>query len=199
MKTLKESLLDNIETSMRKGDKMAKEEDLAIKELNSIYDRLQYFSSKHSAHSSCWEFNKVLSYKHRCTIHLSAARLAKYFGLPAKYIFIIVDCSNFKKVKWGVRICITSATKTRLDKSTHAQYVSYDTEKTLIAYDFNETNCTFDSSGYGNPKYSLAEFITKYVLPMFSDIDAFKENIINPLKDSDGEWYKSKFLPTISI
>ena len=44
MKTLKESLLDNIETSMRKGDKMAKEEDLAIKELNYIYDRLQDFS-----------------------------------------------------------------------------------------------------------------------------------------------------------
>lgn len=194
MKTLKESLLDNIETSMRKGDKMAKEEDLAIKELNYIYDKLQDFS-----HNSYWVFNKGLSSKYRCTIHLNAARLAKYLGLPAKHIFIMVDCSNFNKVKWGVSICITSATKPRLDKTTHVQYVNYNTQKTYIAYDFNETNCTFDSSGYGNPKYSPAEFITKYVLPMFSDIDAFKENIINPLKDSDGEWYKSKFLPTISI
>lgn len=195
MKTLKESLLDNIETSMRKGDKMAKEEDLAIKELNSIYDRLQDFTSSHSG----WDYNKTLSYKYRCTIHLNATRLAKYLGLPAKHIFIIVQCSDWKKVRWGVRICITSATKPRLDKSTHAQYVSYNTEKALIAYDFNETNCTFDSLGYGESQYAPAEFITKYVLPMFSDMNAFKENIINPLKNPDGEWYKSKFLPTISI
>ena len=199
MKTLKESLLDNIETSMRKGDKMAKEEDLAIKELNYIYDRLQDFSASSSTHSSYWYYNKTLSYKHRCTIHLNATRLAKYLGLPAKHIFIMVQCSNWKKVKWGVRICITSATKPRLDKSTHAQYVSYNTEKALIAYDFNETNCTFDSLGYGKSQYAPAEFITKYVLPMFSDMNAFKENIINPLKNSDDEWYKSKFLTTISI
>ena len=199
MKTLKESLLDNIETSMRKGDKMAKEENLAIKELNYIYDRLQDFSASSSAHSSYWYYNKVLSYKHRCTIHLNATRLAKYLGLPAKHIFILVDCSNYKKVKWGVRICITSATKPRLDKQTHAQYISYNTEKAKIVYDFNETNCAFDSSGFGESQYAPAEFITKYVLPMFSDMNAFKENIIDPLKNSDGEWYLSKFLPTINI
>ena len=141
----------------------------------------------------------MLSYKHRCTIHLNVARLAKYLGLPAKYIFIIVDCDNWKKVKWSVRICITSATKPRLDKQTHAQYISYNTEKAKIAYDFNETSCTFDSLGYGEPLYAPAEFITKYVVPMFSDMNAFKENIINPLKNSDGDWYKSKFLPTINI
>lgn len=199
MKTLKESLLDNIETSMRKGDKIAKEEDLAIKELNLIYDRLQDFSATKSVCPSCWEYTNSAAYKHRCSIHLNTPRLTKYFGLPAKYMFIIVHCSNWKKVKWSVRVCITSATKPRLDKITHAQYVSYNTEKSLIVYDFNETNCTFNDLGYGESQYAPAEFITKYVLPMFSDIDAFKENIINPLKDSDDKWYKSKYLPTINI
>lgn len=184
MKTLKESLLDDIDVTMKSGNKMMKEIALAEKELEYIQKRISDFN----ASTMQWYSGAKTEYKHRLTMRVDAKRLAKYFNLPAKNIFFMLAYDQYKS-KWHMRIILTSASKTQFDKRTQAESVSFGYMKATLGYEYND-------SGKEIPP---REFIMNYLYPMFENMQAFEHNIIEPLKNQDGGWLYSKWMPVQNI
>lgn len=183
MKTLKESLLDDIETTMKSGDKWMKKLKEAQSELKYISDCINNFDPK-SASPSKWYFWRG-DYRVRSTIFFKTSKLTKHFNLPGKHIFIAVIFNKFHHT-WDVNVIFSNAGKTTIDNRQH-QLERIGSIRGNVLYSFEEKNIPNDKAS----KFRVDEFIQTYVSPMFTDIESFKQYIVEP--------YEKEILPNTTI
>ena len=172
MKTLKESILDDIGTTMKKGDKWMKK--LAEVETNIKYisDCINDFDP-HSASPSKW-YLWSNDLRKRATIFFKTPKLTKYFNLPGKHIFVAVTFHKYSQ-EWNVSIIFSNASKTTLDhRQRHLECIG--SIQGSISYTFEEKNIPKDKAS----KFRMDEFIQTYVSPMFNDIESFEKYIVEP-------------------
>ena len=172
MKTLKESLLDDIETTMKGGDKwMKKLEEVQI-DLKYISNCINNFDPN-NATASQWYLWRG-DYTVRATIFFRTPKLTKYFNLPGKHIFIAVVFNKIHHT-WDVDILFSNANKTIIDNKLH-QLERIGSIKGSMLYRFDEKNIPIDKE----TKFRVDEFIRTYVSRMFNDSESFKQYIVEP-------------------
>jgi hypothetical protein len=172
MKTLKESLLDDVGTTMKKGDKWMKAlADINI-DIKYMHDRINDFDPN-SASGSKWYLWKGDSIT-RATIFFRTPKLTKYFNLPGKHIFITVTFNIYRHI-WECWVMFTNANRTIIDNKLQ-QLERVGNVKGSVLYKFEENGIPSDKAS----KFSVDKFIQKYVSPMFKDIESFEEYIVKP-------------------
>jgi hypothetical protein len=172
MRTLKESLLSNIDTTIAQGDKWDKKLTVAQSELKYISDCINNFEPNNSSASKWYLWNG--EYRTRATIFFKTSKLTKYFNLPGKHIFIqIIFDKNFHA--WDVNVIFSNANKTTIDNKQH-QLERIGNIQGDILYTFEEKNIPNDK----DTKFSVDEFIKTYVSHMFNDIESFKRYVVEP-------------------
>lgn len=172
MKTLKESLLDDIGTTLKNGNKMIKNFAAAEVDIKYIYDRINDFDS-HSASPSKWYICKDDNRTHT-TIFFKTPKLTKYFNLPGKHIFIQIIFDNYFKT-WGVNVIFSNANKTTIDNKRH-QMEHIGSIRGHVLHSFEEQGIPNNKAS----KFRIDEFIKTYVSPMFNSIESFKQYVVDP-------------------
>ena len=172
MKTLKESLLSDIDTTIAQGDKWDKKFAAAQSELKYISDCINNFEPN-NASASKWHFWKDEN-KTRTTIFFKTSKLTKYFNLPGKHIFIAVSFNKYYQ-EWVVDIIFSNASKTIIDNRQH-QLERIGNIQGDVSYRFEEKNIPNDKTS----KFRVDEFIQTYVSHMFNDIESFKQYVVEP-------------------
>ena len=172
MKTLYESILDDIDIQMKAGDRQAKNYEDVVSNLRYISNCINDFDP-HSVSASKWYFWKD-DYKKRSTIFFKTPKLTKYFNLPGKHIFIQIIFDNYFKT-WDVNVIFSNASKTIIDNRQH-QMERIGSIRGSISYKFEEKGTPNDKAS----KFRMDEFIQKYVSPMFNDIESFEKYIVEP-------------------
>lgn len=171
MKTLKESILDDIDIQMKAGDKYAKEYKVALSDIKSISNCINNFDPN-SASTKWYMWKNDL--RKRATIFFKTPKLTKYFNLPGKHIFVAVTFHKYSQ-EWNVSIIFTNANKTILDhRQNHLECIR--SIQGSVSYIFEEKNIPKDKAS----KFSMDEFIQKYVNHMFSDIESFEKYVVEP-------------------
>jgi hypothetical protein len=172
MKTLKESLLSDIDTTIAQGDKWGKTHAEVETDIKYISDRINDFDP-HSASASKWYLWRG-EYTMRATIFFRTSKLTKYFNLPGKHIFITVSFNTYHHV-WEVSVIFTNANKTVLDHKQH-NLERVGNIKGSIWYKFEEKGIPNGKIS----KFNVDEFIQTYVRHMFNDIESFEQYIVKP-------------------
>lgn len=172
MKTLKESLLSNIDTTIAQGDKWDKKFAAAQSELKYISDCINNFEPNNASGSKWYLWSD--EYRKRATIFFKTPKLTKYFNLPGKHIFIQIIFTKFSH-EWGVNIIFSNASKTTIDNKQR-QMERIGNIQGNVLYTFEEKGATNDNAS----KFRMDEFIKTYVSHMFNDIEAFKQYVVAP-------------------
>ena len=172
MKTLYESILDDIDVQMSKGDKIVKNFTAVQSDLKYIDDCINNFDPN-SARPSKWYLWRD-DYRVRSTIFFKTSKLTKHFNLPGKHIFIAVTFNKFHHT-WDVNVIFSNASKTTID-NRQRQLERIGSIQGSVSYNFEEKNIPTDKAS----KFRMDEFIQTYVSPMFNDFESFKQYIVEP-------------------
>ena len=188
MKTLKESLLGDLENNLKKGDKMVKEYDSAMNELKYIHKKLIDFSPNQNTSWYAGASGKLTGESYRWSMFITSPKLLKFFKLPGKNLFVSVILSNYVK-EWNLSITLTSASKPTFNNVY--QTMGINNIKKIIAYHLKDTTIKDVKSDY-----SPEEIITKYLAPMFESEENFIKYIVEPAINSTSQVVS---LPTLNI
>lgn len=172
MKTLKESLLSDIDTNLAQGDKWDKKFATAQSELKYISDCINNFEPNSASPSKWYLWSN--EYRKRATIFFKTPKLTKYFNLPGKHIFIQIIFDKYFH-SWGVNVIFSNASKTTIDNKNN-QMERVGSIRGNFLYTFKENGVPNDKAS----KFRMDEFIQTYVSPMFKDIESFKQYIVDP-------------------
>jgi hypothetical protein len=176
MKTLKESLLGNLEDNYLKGDKMLKEHESAINELKYIHKKLIDFSPNNIVPWYTGGSGKLAGEGYRLAMFVKSPKLLKFFKLQGKNIFFSVTLDYAMK-QWDLSIILTSASKPTINNRYQTMTTNHD--KKIICYHLKDSTIKDVKS-----EYSPEEIITKYLAPMFESEENFIEYIVKPSIDS---------------
>jgi hypothetical protein len=172
MKTLKESLLSDIDTNLAQGDKWDKKFAAAQSELKYISDCINDFDPNSASPSKWYLWSN--EYRKRATIFFKTPKLTKYFNLPGKHIFIQIIFDKYFH-SWGVNVIFSNASKTTIDNKNN-QMERVGSIRGNVLYTFKENGVPNDKAS----KFRMDEFIQTYVSPMFNSIESFKQYIVDP-------------------
>lgn len=174
MKTLKESLLDDIDKTMKAGDKMHKTYQLVENELKWVQEQICDFTS------TMYDFNWYKGGSGRMTGNIydwrmlvKTPRLSKFFNMKGKNLFFMVSLNSHGE--WHIGIVNTSASKPVIDKQYQTMRVNSD--KVSLHCTIKDT--TFVRNEHKS-KHSIEEIITNYLAPIFGDMKTFKEKVVIP-------------------
>ena len=179
MKTLKESLLGDIEDNLKTGDKMVKEYDSAMNELKYIHKKLIDFSPNNITPWYTGASGKLAGEGYRWSMFIKAPKVSKFFKLPGKNIFVLVVL-NYNTKEWDLLITLTGASKPKFNNNKF-QTMTTTHDKKIISYHLKDTTIkNWDSKS----DYSPEEIITKYLAPMFESEENFVKYIVEPSIES---------------
>lgn len=183
MKTLKESLLADIETSMASGTKLADTYKKAEKELEDIKKTVCDLSNWVGyEQENITEFELYKGIKVVYRIFIKCSKLSKIFDLIGKNLFIsLVFMPGFR---WSVKYAFTNANQAhRLPDDQNHLFIKH--FKQAFEYQYKENGY---KPGTGNrSKYTPEEIIEKLILPKFENIETFKSEIVDLSKALEKE------------
>ena len=189
MKTLKESLLGNVENNLKKGDKMVKEYDSAMNELQYIHRKLIDFSPNNITPWYTGASGKLAGEGYRWSMFIKAPKVSKFFKLPGKNIFVLVVL-NYSEKEWHFLITLTGASKPSFNNRFQTMTTTHD--KKIISYHIKD-NTIKDYKSDHSPE----EIITKYLAPMFESEENFVKYIVEPSIESTSLVVSQPILDTI--
>ena len=185
--SLKESILDNIEDTIKVGDKFQKLYDKSITELNEIYTKICNIKDWY------WGGNgKLMGQVVHGGIMVSIPNLAKNYNLSARHMYLNVIFDNMIG-EWVIHIILAASSKTTINK--YSVEVT-NRQKEFLIYRFTDT---YWKHMYDESKYTKEEFINKYLLPIFKDINSFEEHVVNAFKNYPGNSRYGKVMPKQTI
>lgn len=178
MKTLKESLLADIETSMVSGSKLIDIYKQAEKELDDIKKICGDLSNwTGEEHENITEFEVYKGIEVKYAIFIKCSKLSKYFDLIGKNLFIsLVFTPGYR---WSVKYQFTNANQAhRLPDDQNRLFIKH--FKQAFEYQYKETG--YKSGAGSRSKYTPEEIIEKLILPKFENIETFKSEIVDMSK-----------------
>lgn len=189
MRPLKESILDNMDKQLNKGNNFIKTYKKAEKELNDIKKRCSDLSNW-----AVYDRNTMTQY----TIFIQCSKLSSHFELNGKNLLIeLVHHSKTDYNNWGgwyVNYKLTNARWPYYDEGTpwgqHHLYVkSYNL---AIQYNYEETGHT--SGSHLKSKYTPEQIIEKFILSKFENMEIFEKEIVNVSKALEKENVGVKYI-----
>lgn len=196
MRTLKESLLDDIETTMTSGSKWIATYNRVEKELDDIKklcgDLSNWIGDEHETMAET-EVYKGVAFEYRILIKCS--KLSKCFNLIGKNLFISLAFYPGMR-RWSIEYKLTNANQAyRMPyRQNHLFIKSF---KQAFEYQYNETGY---KPGTGNrSKYTPEQIIKRFILPKFENMDIFKSEIIDVFKTLEKENTIVKYIDGPSI
>ena len=184
MRTLYESILDDIDTQMNNGDDFIKTHKQAEKELNDIKKLCGNLSNwtgdEHETNSEYRDFQGIaVEYK----IFIKCGKLSKCFDLIGKNLFINLAFYPGMR-RWSVEYKFTNANQAyRMPyRQNHLFIKSF---KQAFEYQYNEVGY---KPGKGNhSKYTPEQIIKRFILPKFENMKVFKSEIADMCKTLEKE------------
>lgn len=177
---LKESILDDIDTQMNKGDDFIKTYKLAQKELDDIKkicsDLSNWTGDEYENENAMSDFRGIVcDYK----IFIKCGKLSKLFDLIGKNMFIKIAFYPGMK-SWTVDYQLTNANQAypMPYRQNHLRIKSF---KQSIEYRYNEIG--FKPGAGMRSKYKPEQILKKFVLPKFKDVETFKKEFVDILKE----------------
>lgn len=180
MKTLKESLLDDIDTTYKEGSKWLSIHKKAEEELDDIKklcgDLSNWTGDEYENENAMSDFRGIVcDYK----IFIKCGKLSKLFDLIGKNMFIKIAFYPGMK-SWTVDYQLTNANQAypMPYRQNHLRIKSF---KQSIEYRYKENGY---KPGEGNrSKYTTEQILKKLVLPKFKNIETFKKEFVDILKE----------------
>ena len=185
--SLKESILNDMEDIIKVGDNSQKLYDKSISELKEVYTKICNIKDWY------WGGNgKLIGQVIHGGIMISIPNLAKYYELSARHMYINVIFDDMIG-EWVIHIILAGSSKTTINK--YSIEVT-NRQKEFLIYRFVDT---YWKRMHDNSKYTKEDFINKYLLPLFKDINSFEEHVVNAFKNYPGNNKYGKVMPKQTI
>lgn len=177
MKTLRESLLSDIDTNLAQGDKILKKYKIAEKELENLYNKCKDLKNYAGGEFTDYIDREITKTGYNYQLFVECPKLLKYFGIGAKNIFLILLFSPKERL-WRIRMHFISTKP--IEHFSHKGWLMLNGRtKNEICFEYKDTSFNpLDTSN--TSKYTCDDMIEKYILPKFSGMDAFKKDIVEP-------------------
>ena len=178
MKTLKESLLDNIETTIKNGDKMLKNYKIAEKELENLYNKCKDLKNYAGGEFDDYIDRETAKTGYNYQLFVECPKLLKYFGISAKNIFLVLLFSPNERT-WRIRMHFISTKP--IEHFSHKGWLMLNGRtKNEICFEYKDASFNPHNNSSDTSKYTCEYMIDNYILPKFSSMDAFKQYVIEP-------------------
>lgn len=184
MKTLYESILDDIDTQMNTGDDFIKTYKQAEKELNDIKkicgDLSNWSGDEHETNSDINLFRGIaVEYR----ILVKCGKLSKHFDLIGKNLFITLAFYP-GMYRWSVEYKFTNANQAhRMPyRQNHLFIKSF---KQAFEYRYKEKGYVPGPGSHS--KYTTEQIIKRFILPKFENMEVFKSEIVDISKTLEKE------------
>lgn len=178
MRTLRESLLDDIETTMKNGDKILKNYKVAEKELENLYNKCKDLKNYAGGEFTDYIDRETTKTGYNYQLFVECPKLLKFFGINAKNIFLVLLFSPNESI-WRIRMHFISTKP--IEHFSHEGWLMLNGRtKNEICFEYKDTSFYPYSNSSNTSKYTCDDMIEKYILPKFSSMDAFKTDVVEP-------------------
>lgn len=203
MRTLYESILDDIDVQMNVGDKQAKEYKLAHKEFDNL---VLTCSNPKNWKGSAWPVAPVngigevdMRYAgvvQDYQIFVKCTNLLKYFEIPARSLFINIHFTPADK-DWRIDFTLTSSHQPTVNPNRDDGTIFVKDRKHEITFRFIESS--YVNGINKGSKYTIDDIIKQCLLPKLKDINTFEDEIVKPFVDAISKNQYRKYLPIKNI
>lgn len=194
MKTLYESLLSDIETNIKSGDKIANDYQKVFKEfdnLKSLCSDLSNWTGGEYELQATHIPGVIYDYQ----LFVKCTQLTKYFGLAGKNIFIDVNFSP--SGFWEIRFALSNSNQPTKYPNMHGEHYFVKNAKQTIYFKLSETSYV---GGKGSrSKYDVKHIIDNYLMPKLANFETFKTEFIDVFKDMQNSNERFKFIKLANI
>ena len=196
MKTLKESLLGDLENNMKIGTLMVDNFKKAKKELDDIKKQcadLSNWSGDEHEIENALSLYRGVAVEYR--ILLKCGKLSKHFDLIGKNLFITL--AFFPGMyRWSIEYKFTN--------SNQAHRMPYSQNHLFIKSFKHAFEYRYKEKGYvpgegSRSKYTAKQIIERFILPKFENIETFKSEIVDVSKSLEKENTVIKYFDEPSI
>ena len=184
MKTLKESLLDDIETTMTSGSKWIATYNRVEKELDDIKklcgDLSNWIGDEHETMAET-EVYKGVAFEYR--ILVKCGKLSKCFDLIGKNLFITLAFHPGMH-RWDIGYKFTNANQAHR-MPYNSNHIFIKSFKQAFEYRYNEQG--YKPGTGSRSKYTPEQIIKRFILPKFENMEVFKSEIVDVSKTLEKE------------
>ena len=175
MKTLKESILSDMENALQDGDKFDKQYKAAEKELNVIKSLCSDIKNWHGGEGENIDgdnINNGIAYDYQ--IFVNCAKLDKMFSLPGKKLYILIKFIP-RLQQWTLTFEFTNAREMCQNPNCERySFIKSFKQKFELAY----IDTKFVKGKGKRSRFTPQEFIDKYVISNFTDMNTFEKEIV---------------------
>lgn len=197
MKTLYESILSDIETNIKSGNKIANDYQKLFKEFDNLKSLCSDFGNWVGGEYEVQTTN-TLGIRYEYQLFIKCPHLTKYFDLAGKNIFIEVNF--YPSGVWEIQFVLTTSnqpTKYSGNPSTNGQQYFIKNAKQRIIFKLLETS--YKGGINSRSKYDAKYIIDNYLMPKLSDFETFKTEFIDVFKDMQTNNEQFKFIKLANI
>ena len=194
MKSLYESILSDIETTIKSGNKIANDYQKVFKEFDNLKSLCSDLSNWTGGE---YEFQTtnipgvIYSYQ----LFVKCTQLTKYFGLTGKNIFIDVNFSP--SGFWEIRFVLTNSNQPTKYPNMNGQHYFVKNAKQNIYFKLHETS--YKGGRGSRSKYDVKHIIDNYLMPKLANFEMFKTEFIDVFKDMQNSNERFKFIKLANI
>ena len=179
MKTLYEGILDDMEVALNAGDKYDKQYKAAEKELNVIKSLCSDIKNWHGGEFERGDRHsdiRGISYEYQ--ILVNCPNLAKVFSLPAKKLYITIRFVPRVHIGWVWYACFEFTNAHKMIQNPNFELLTFiKSFKQKFEYSYFESRFIQDEDK--RSRFTPKEFIDKYVISNFTDMNTFEKEIVN--------------------
>lgn len=170
MKTLKESILDDMEDTLMRGDKYDKQYKAAEKELNAIKSLCSDIKNWHGGEGG---YIDGIGYDYQ--IFVNCTKLDKMFSLPGKKLYMLITFIP-RLQQWKLTFEFTNAREMCQNPNCERfSFIKSFKQKFELAY----IDTKFVKGEGKRSRFTPQEFIDKYVISNFANMNTFEKEIVN--------------------
>jgi hypothetical protein len=194
MKTLYESLLSDIETTIKSGNKIANDYEKVFKEFDNLKSLCSDISNWTGGEYE-FQTTNIPGVIYDYQLFVKCTQLTKYFGLVGKNIFIDVNFSP--SGVWEIRFVLTNSNKPTKYPNMDGQQYFIRNAKQNIYFKLPETS--YRGGKGSRSKYDAKYIIDNYLMPKLADFETFKTEFIDVFKDMQNSNERFKFIKLANI
>jgi hypothetical protein len=193
-KHIHESLLSDIETTIKSGDKIANDYQKVFKEFDNLKSLCSDLSNWTGGEYELQTTN-IPGVNYDYQLFVKCTRLTKYFGLTGKNIFIDVNFSP--SGFWEIQVALTNSNQLTKYPNMGGKQYFIKSAKQRIYFKLPETS--YKGGRGSRSKYDVKYIIDNYLMPKLSDFETFKTELIDIFKDMQNNNDKFKFIKLANI
>lgn len=194
MKTLYESLLSDIETNIKSGDKIANDYQKVFKEFDNLKSLCSDLSNWTGGEYE-FQTTNIPGVIYDYQLFVKCTQLTKYFGLVGKNIFIDVNFSP--SGVWEIQVVLTNSNQpTKYPNMKELHHYVKDAKRRII---FKLPETSYKGGRGSRSKYNTKYIIDTYLMPKMADFETFKTEFIDVFKDMQNSNERFKFIKLANI